>query len=116
MLTSADDWALFLASTLPGMNQARTALWRATLQASKITPTDYMNMTPRRRQRAAPLPDSALTALERRLPEWKRLNTTALGEQLWLMRPSDPDWPSERLGVLDDQVPHALVGWGSRAL
>lgn len=110
-------WATFLVRTLPGVSAERHAVWRATLAAERLTPSAWLRLPPSRRKRVAPLPDSAQTALERRLPEWKRLTADGgLGEALWLLCAADHAWPGDALACLAERAPDWLVGWGNAGI
>ncbi len=114
---SADAWADFLIATRPGMTAERHALWRATLAAGSVEPVAYLGLTPKRREKVAPLPEGAEKSLEQRLPEWRRLtHRGGVGEELWLVRPDDDGWPAEALDPLGRNAPRHLLGWGNQGL
>jgi predicted Rossmann fold nucleotide-binding protein DprA/Smf involved in DNA uptake len=117
MKTALDTWSEFLVHTLPGVAPDREVLWRATLDAAQMLPSEYLGLSQRRRQRVAPLPDVALTALERRLPDWQRLQAPAgAGEDLWLLHAGAEYWPAKALDCLGGRAPDYLVGWGNPSL
>jgi DNA processing protein len=112
-----EAWAEFLIATLPGMTPERRAMWRATLAAANVTPIAYLDLPAKKREKTAPLPESAADALDKRFSEYRRLtHEGGVGEDLWLIEPGDVGWPRDAMGDLGVEAPERVVGWGNRAL
>jgi DNA processing protein len=108
-------WAEFLLETLPGMNPASVGLLRATLAAAEVDLRAWLDLSPKRRAKVAPLPDLAERALPGRLDDLRRLEAAGAID-LWLLREGDPGWPMDALAALGEEAPGWLVGWGNASL